>query len=126
VEVSDKDGHAGTARDDSKGAMKGDGLKEGTVRYDTGSVSLEYLEKSAPKNAKSLLATYRYQGLISSALNLHGDHAYIFREVRDGLLYFHNPWGPAAHKHPKGVSPSDFVRFFEKIAVNSPLPERTR
>ncbi len=126
VEVTDKGGQGGRATDDGKGAIRGDAVKEGNVVYDSGSVSLTYQENKKPAKATDLEARYRYEGLLSSALNLHGDHAYIFREVRDGKLIFHNPWGPAASKHPKPVSAAEFVAFFESIGVNAPVPQQAR
>ena len=123
VSVADKEGKAGTARDDGAGAMTGTNVDAGAVTYDSGAVSLTYKSGKGPAGAADLSATYRYEGMLSSSLNLHGNHAYIFREVKDGMLYFHNPWGPAAHKHPKGISAADFRSYFETIAVNTPLPK---
>lgn len=126
VEVTDKGGKGGRARDDGQGAMTGDAVQAGTVTYENGAVSLTYKDDRKPAQAGDLEARYRYEGLISSALNLHGDHAYIFQEVRDGKLLFHNPWGPAVPKQPKPVSPADFVAFFETVGVNSPVPQAGR
>ncbi len=119
VQVTDRKGKGGTARDDGKGAMVGEGLKCGTVTYENGSVTLTYKDDRKPADAKELEAAYRYEGLLSSALSLHGDHANVFREVRGGKLVFHNPWGPAAHKHPKPIGAAEFVQFFESIGVNT-------
>ncbi len=126
IRVSNPEGKSGAAVDDGKGKMSGGGVRSGSVAYPDGKVSLAYEKGKGPKAAADLEASYRYEGLLSSTLNLHGDHAYIFREVRDGLLYFHNPHGPAAHKHPKGISAADFVAYFETIGTNAPVPQKAK
>lgn len=124
VAIKDAGGKGGTARDDKKGKLSGGALTAGTVAYDTGSTSLSYRQGMGPGKPESLEATYRYEGTLNQGLNLHGDHAYMFRGVKDGKLLFHNPWGPAAHKHPLPMSAADFLAYFETIAVNATLPKK--
>lgn len=124
VRIRDTDGTAGTANDDRKGVLKGTHVAAGSVSYDNGSVELNYKEGKGPGTGDRLEASYEYEGTLSSSLNIHSNHAYIFREVKDGMLYFHNPWGPAAHKHPKPVSAGDFRQYFETVGVNSTVPQQ--
>ena len=126
VRIRDTEGESGSVTDDGKGALTGSNVDTGGVEYENGALHLGYKEGKGPGSGAALEATYRYEGTLSSALNVHGNHAYIFREVKDGLLYFHNPWGPAAHKHPKGVTASQFRDLFETIGVNSTIPQQER
>ncbi|MCB9737919.1 MAG: DUF4157 domain-containing protein [Deltaproteobacteria bacterium] len=126
VSIRDKEGKGGTVRDDGKGGIAGSGLQSGSVAYDGGSTELVYKEDRAPGAAEDLVATYQFEGTLSAALNVHSNHAYVFREVKDGLLYFQNPWGPAASKHPKGLTPEQFRDLFETIGVNATIPQQER
>ncbi len=126
VKIRDSAAGSSRIRDDGKGELTGAGLESGSISYEGGGVRFEYKEGQAPPSADTLEATYRYEGTLSSSLNLHGNHAYIFREVKDGLLYFHNPWGPAARKHPKPMTGAQFRDFFETVGVNSTIPQQNR
>lgn len=126
VAIRDRKGPGGTARDDGKGALKGGSLDSGSVTYEGGNVDLVYKDGKGPAAAEDLVATYQFEGTLSASLNVHGDHAYVFREVKDGLLYFQNPWGPAASKHPKGLTPAQFRDLFETIGVNATIPQQER
>ena len=126
VSIRDREGKGGTVRDDGKGGVSGSALQSGSVRYDGGDVELTYKDDKSPAAPADLVATYQFEGTLSSALNVHGDHAYVFREVKDGLLYFQNPWGPAASKHPKGMTPEQFRDLFETIGINATIPQQER
>ena len=126
VRIRDVEGESGTVRDDRSGALTGSNVEEGTVGYKGGAVRLMYKDGKGPDSGASLETSYEYEGTLSSSLNIHGNHAYIFREVKDGMLLFHNPWGPAAHKHPKPVSAAAFRDYFETIGVNATIPQQER
>ncbi len=126
VRIRDVEGEAGSARDDRKGKLTGSNVDNGSVSYDHGTVELNYKDGKGPESAEHLEASYEFEGTLSSSLNIHSNHAYIFREVKDGMLYFHNPWGPAAHKHPKPVSGEQFRTYFETIGVNATIPQQER
>gem|GEM_PF-2042403 len=124
VNIRDAKGQGGTARDDSKGKLTGASVDSGTVAYDTGSTAITYKSKRGPGAPEDLEASYRFEGTLNQGLNIHGNHAYMFRGVKDGKLLFHNPWGPAAHKHPQPISASDFLSYFETIGINATLPKK--
>jgi hypothetical protein len=126
VRIRDTEGSSGTARDDREGALTGTNVDNGTVNYERGNTELNYNSGKGPESKDDLSVSYEYEGMLSSSLNIHGNHAYIFREVKDGMLQFHNPWGPAAHKHPKPVSPAAFRDYFESIGVNATVPQQDR
>lgn len=124
VSIRDRAGTAGSARDDKKGALTGTNVDSGEVQYEGGSTRLTFKDGKAPAAAADLLATYQFEGTLNQGLNLHGDHAYMFREVKDGLIYFNNPWGPAASKHPKGLTGEQFREYFQTIGVNATIPQQ--
>lgn len=124
VYIKDSKGKGGTAADDKKGKLSGASVDTGSVAYDTGATALSYKQGLGPGSPEDLEASYRYEGALNQGLNVHGDHAYMFRGVKDGKLLFHNPWGPAAHKHPQPVSAAEFLAYFETIAVNATLPKK--
>lgn len=110
----------GTARDVGDGAMSGPGLKEGKVTYKGADVSLTWDKDKGPKKTEDLVADYRFKRLVSEALNIYGNHAYMFVKVDGGKLHFANPWGPTESYQPKALEAKDFVKYFESIAVNAP------
>jgi len=124
LSIRDGEGNSGRIRDDGKGELNGSDLDNGTVNYDGGATAFTYKDDKGPAAAADLKATYEYEGTTSQDLNIHGDHAYIFREVKDGMLQFHNPWGPAAHKHPKPVTGAQFRQYFQTIGVNAAIPQQ--
>ncbi len=126
VRIKDAAGKGGTASDDKKGKLTGASVDAGTVGYDTGSVSLTYKKDMAPAAAKDLEATYDFEGALNQGINIYGNHAYMFRGVQGDTLLFQNPWGPAASKHPKPMTASQFREYFETIAVNAPLPNQDK
>jgi hypothetical protein len=122
--VSDSGGKAKSASDDGKGKITGTDIKEGTVDYENGAVSLTYTSNDkSPAKAEDLQAQYRYEGLLSESLNVHGDHAYMFVKVEDDKIILANPWGPNPDYQPKPLTAKDFVTYFEGISVNAPLPK---
>lgn len=124
VKVKDAVGKGGTASDDKKGTLSGASVDSGSIAYDSGRASLTYKSGLAPAAAKDLEASYQFEGTLNQGLNVHGDHAYMFRGVEGETLLFHNPWGPAAHKHPKPMTAGQFREYFETIAVNATLPPK--
>ncbi|MCA9519180.1 MAG: hypothetical protein KC635_29795 [Myxococcales bacterium] len=124
VKVKDAAGKGGTATDDKKGKLAGASVDSGSIAYDTGKAALTYKKDLAPADAKDLEASYQFEGTLNQGLNIHGDHAYMFRGVQGETLLFHNPWGPAAHKHPKPMTAAQFREYFETIAVNATLPPK--
>ena len=120
VNVQDAGGKVKNATDDGDGKMKGADVKEGTITYKGGGLSLTYNTGKSPTAAKDLKVSYRYKRLISEALNLYGDHAYMFVKVDGDKLVFQNPWGPSADYQPKPIPAADFVKLFESISVNAP------
>ncbi len=126
VSIRDREGNSGQLRDDGDGGLTGNGLKDGSVAYDSGKTRFSYDEGKGPADPADLVTTYQFEGTLSASLNIHGNHAYVFREVKDGKLQFHNPWGPAAHKHPKPVSAREFLDLFETLGVNATVPQQER
>ena len=126
VSVRDKGGNSGSVRDDKRGGLTGRDLDSGSISYDGGGVQLSYAGDKAPAKAEDLVSTYQFEGTLSKSLNVHGDHAYVFREVKNGLIYLQNPWGPAASKHPKGLTGAQFRDLFETIGVNAPIPQQKK
>ena len=124
VTIRDSKNGVGRLRDDGKGELTGSDLDSGTVAYEGGATSFSYKGDRTPASAADLEATYQFEGTLSQSLNIHGDHAYIFSKVQDGLLYFQNPWGPAAHKHPKPMTGEQFREYFGSIGVNATVPQQ--
>ncbi|MCO4760378.1 MAG: DUF4157 domain-containing protein [Myxococcales bacterium] len=124
VRIRDKGGNSSSVRDDGKGELVGAQVDDGSVAYSGGAVQIDYQADKGPATAEDLVATYQFEGTLSSSLNVHGNHAYVFREVKDGLIYLQNPWGPAARKHPKGLTGAQFRDLFESIGINAAIPQQ--
>ncbi|MBN1946048.1 MAG: hypothetical protein JW797_10250 [Bradymonadales bacterium] len=122
VSVADQGGKAGTAKDDKNGNMKGSTVQDGTVSYEGGAVSITYKNGKNPKAPADLKATYNYHGLLSKALNIYGEHYYIFRGVKSGKIILHNPWGPDPSYQPKPMTAAEFLMYFDALDVNTPPP----
>jgi len=114
-------GQAGSARDtgteNSKTAsIVGEGVKEGEVDYsEPGSISLTYKEGQTPDKAKDLEVDFHFKGMIAPQYQLVGWHGYAFKEIVDGKLQFHNPWGSW---QPKAITPEDFTKYFSSCSTN--------
>jgi len=120
--ITDKgDGGAGLARDtgtehSKTSDLRGSGVAEGEVDYaKPGSISVKYAESKAPKAASDLEVAFDFKGMIAPQYQLVGWHGYAFKEVVDGKLQFHNPWGSW---QPKPITPEDFTKYFSSCATN--------
>lgn len=124
LEIIDTGGKAGSAHDDGRGGITGSDVKEGKVTYKGGFVTVTYKsEEKSPGKPEDLEARYRYERLISDALNLYGNHAYMFVRVEGDKLIFANPWGPDPSYQPKPIGARDFLKYFESLSVNTPPPK---
>jgi uncharacterized protein YgiM (DUF1202 family) len=114
-------GGAGSARDtgseNSKTAsIVGVGVEEGEVNYsEPGSLSLTYREGHTPEKATDLEVDFSFKGMIAPQYQLVGWHGYAFKEIVDGKLQFHNPWGSW---QPKPITPEDFTKYFSSCSTN--------
>lgn len=115
------DGGGGTARDTGSEHSKtasivGGGVSQGEVDYaKPGSLSVTYDSGRTPNSAEDLEVAFRFKGMIAPQYQLVGWHGYAFKDIVDGKLQFHNPWGSW---QPKPVSPEDFTKYFSSCATN--------
>ena len=115
-------GGGGRARDtgtenSKKATIVGGGVDTGEVVYkpEPGSIELTYQEGRAPEKAEDLEVGFNFQGMIAPQYQLVGWHGYAFKDVVDGKLQFHNPWGSW---QPKPITPEDFTKYFSSCATN--------
>ena len=120
--ITDKgDGAAGSARDtgteySKKSDIQGLSVAEGEVDYaHPGKISVTYKEDMTPKEASDLEVAFDFKGMIAPQYQLVGWHGYAFKEVVDGKLQFHNPWGSW---QPKPITPEDFTKYFSSCSTN--------
>ncbi len=119
--VDTGDGMGGTAFDTGQEGSKtaritGGGVSEGEVDYSKpGSISVTYREDAAPQKAQDLEVGFDFKGMIAPQYQLVGWHGYAFKEIVDGKLQFHNPWGSW---QPKAITPEDFTKYFSSCATN--------
>lgn len=121
LKVDDTGKKVAQVRDAGGGKLTGADLASGSVEYEGGAVELSYRAGKAPGKAEDLSASYLYHELLSDALNVYGNHAYMFVRVDGDRIVMANPWGPNASYQPKPMSASEFVKYFEDISVNAPL-----
>ena len=114
-------GAAGRARDTGSDGSKtasivGGGVSKGEVDYSKpGSIELTYRDGQAPEKAEDLEVGFNFKGMIAPQYQLVGWHGYAFKEIVDGKLQFHNPWGSW---QPKPITPEDFTKYFSSCATN--------
>jgi|GEM_PF-6438813 len=114
-------GAGGRARDTGSDNAKtativGGGVEKGEVDYaKPGSLELTYRDGMAPEKAEDLEVGFRFKGMIAPQYQLVGWHGYAFKEIVDGKLQFHNPWGSW---QPKPITPEDFTKYFSSCATN--------
>ena len=120
--ITDKgEGGAGFARDtgteySKKSDIQGHSVTEGEVDYaHPGTISVTYNEAMTPKEAADLEVAFDFKGMIAPQYQLVGWHGYAFKEVVDGKLQFHNPWGSW---QPKPITPEDFKKYFSSCSTN--------
>jgi hypothetical protein len=120
--ITDKgDGAAGSAHDtgteySKKSDIQGLSVAEGEVDYaHPGKISVTYKEDMTPKEASDLEVAFDFKGMIAPQYQLVGWHGYAFKEVVDGKLQFHNPWGSW---QPKPITPEDFTKYFSSCSTN--------
>ena len=106
-----------TGQDGSKTArINGASVAEGEVDFaKPGSISVTYREDAAPLKAEDLEVAFNFKGMIAPQYQLVGWHGYAFKEIVDGKLQFHNPWGSW---QPKPITPEDFTKYFSSCATN--------
>jgi len=109
---------SGAKKTDKKHALAGANVKKGEVKYAAGGVSLEYKSGKGPAAKVTPTCTYRFKGHLNQGLNIHGNHAYILKDVKGSKVHLHNPWGAAAHKHPKALTAAQIRTYFSSVDVS--------
>ncbi len=125
LKVNDTSKKVAQVKDSGAGKLSGTDLASGSVTYEGARVNMTYKDGKAPTGADALSADYRYEELLSSALTLYGNHAYMFVGVEGDKLKFANPWGPNPSYQPKPVSAAEFIKYFDLISLNGPPPGKT-
>jgi hypothetical protein len=129
VRITDKGGKAPPARDDGvegdeSGELTGRGVKDGSVGYKDGAVSISYDKGKGPARADELAVDFQYNGVLDTDAFLIGNHAYAFEGVVEGdKLQFYNPWGTY---QPKPITAATFLEHFDSLAVNQPPARKVK
>jgi hypothetical protein len=114
-------GGAGFARDTGtegakKASITGSSVAEGEVVYkEPGTIKVQYQDGKTPEKAEDLEVGFEFKGMIAPQYQLVGWHGYAFKEIVDGKLQFHNPWGSW---QPKPITPEDFTKYFSSCSTN--------
>lgn len=121
VTVTDKGGKVGSASDagarypDKTGKMSGSDVKDGLVDYNAKTLSLTYKDKKAPEKGDNLEVGFNYRGLLTPKV-VYAWHAYVFSDVKDGLIQLYNPWGSS---QPQPLTPDEFLTYFSNLNTNA-------
>ncbi len=121
VQVTDKSGKVSPASDagakypDKTGTVSGSDVKAGSVDYGMKSLTVSYKDGKAPAKGEDLEVGYNYRGLLTPKI-VYAWHAYVFSEVKDGLIQLYNPWGSS---QPQPLTPEEFLTYFSNLNTNA-------
>ncbi len=76
---------------------------------------------AAGSPSKSLVKNNAQLKKLMEDKDVVANHAYIVKEVKDGLIHMHNPWGK---RHPKPLTPDEFKKLYPNVYVGDAPPKK--
>jgi len=117
IEITDEKNKGIRLADDAKGRFVGEGLKTGTISYDTGAAQLSFEAEKAPEDPQTLIAEFDYRGQLSAEYDVFAEHAYAFVRLDGENVVLKNPWG---FRDPKPIPIAKFMEFFQEVQGGEP------
>lgn len=120
VKIQDAGSNVGSAKDtgkypDPKSEITGSDVKSGEVAYKSRELSLTYNDGKGPAKDTDLEVKFDHRGLIYPAKTVFAWHAYVFKEVKDGMVQLYNPWGSW---QPSPMNADEIKQWFSNMSSN--------